>query len=63
LVYAINPKANDSIYDLDINVYFGEGYLMEEMDGLKFKIGQNHSFRPTTNKLWNYTEKHLNLQI
>ncbi|WP_295223140.1 TRAM domain-containing protein, partial [uncultured Chryseobacterium sp.] len=39
LVYAINPKANDSIYDLDINIYFGEGFLMEEMDGLKFKIG------------------------
>src|SRR5690606_32646998 len=36
LVYAINPKANDSIYDLDINVFSGEGFLMEEMDGLKF---------------------------
>ncbi len=45
LVYAINPKANDSIYDLDINVYFGEGYLMEEMDGLKFKIGPKSFFQ------------------
>lgn len=45
LVYAINPKPNDSIYDLDINVYFGEGYLMEEMDGLQFKIGPKSFFQ------------------
>ncbi|QRA43619.1 MULTISPECIES: 23S rRNA (uracil(1939)-C(5))-methyltransferase RlmD [Chryseobacterium] len=45
LVYAINPKQNDSIYDLNINVYFGEGYLMEEMDGLQFKIGPKSFFQ------------------
>lgn len=45
LVYAINPKQNDSIYDLDIHVYFGEGFLMEEMDGLKFKIGPKSFFQ------------------
>ncbi|OCA75810.1 23S rRNA (uracil(1939)-C(5))-methyltransferase RlmD [Chryseobacterium arthrosphaerae] len=45
LVYAINPKQNDSIYDLDIEVYFGEGFLMEEMDGLKFKIGPKSFFQ------------------
>lgn len=45
LVYAINSKQNDTIYDLDINVYFGEGFLMEEMDGLKFKIGPKSFFQ------------------
>ncbi|RKT00921.1 23S rRNA (uracil(1939)-C(5))-methyltransferase RlmD [Chryseobacterium defluvii] len=45
LVYAINPKPNDSIYDLDINIYAGEGFLMEEMDGLKFKIGPKSFFQ------------------
>ncbi|MGD1319480.1 23S rRNA (uracil(1939)-C(5))-methyltransferase RlmD [Chryseobacterium sp. 2R14A] len=45
LVYAINPKQNDSIYDLNVNVYFGEGFLMEEMDGLKFKIGPKSFFQ------------------
>lgn len=45
LVYAINPKNNDSIYDLDIQTYYGEGYLMEEMDGLKFKIGPKSFFQ------------------
>lgn len=45
LVFAINPKGNDSIYDLDIQTYFGEGFLYEEMDGLKFKIGPKSFFQ------------------
>jgi len=45
LVFAINPKGNDSIYDLDIQTYFGEGFLFEEMDGLKFKIGPKSFFQ------------------
>lgn len=45
LVYAINPKPNDSIYDLDIQVYFGDGFLMEEMDELQFKIGPKSFFQ------------------
>jgi len=39
LLYAINPKGNDSIYDLEIETYFGQDHLMEEMEDLKFKIG------------------------
>ena len=45
LVFAINSKGNDSIYDLDIQTYFGEGYLFEEMDGLQFKIGPKSFFQ------------------
>lgn len=45
LVFAINPKPNDSIYDLDVQTYYGEGFLMEEMDGLKFKIGPKSFFQ------------------
>lgn len=45
LVFAINPKGNDSVYDLDIQTYFGEGFLYEEMDGLKFKIGPKSFFQ------------------
>lgn len=39
LLYAINSKGNDSIYDLHIQTYSGRDYIMEEMEGLKFKIG------------------------
>ncbi|RQP07835.1 MAG: 23S rRNA (uracil(1939)-C(5))-methyltransferase RlmD [Chryseobacterium sp.] len=45
IVYAINPKGNDSIYDLDIKTFSGDGYLYEEMDGLKFKIGPKSFFQ------------------
>ncbi len=26
LVYAINPKPNDSIYDLEVETYYGDGF-------------------------------------
>ncbi len=45
LVYCINSKQNDSIYDQSVQIYFGEGFLMEEMDGLKFKIGPKSFFQ------------------
>ena len=45
LVYCINSKQNDSIYEQDVKTYFGEGFLMEEMDGLQFKIGPKSFFQ------------------
>lgn len=45
LVYTINAKQNDSIYDQEVETYFGDGYLMEEMDGLFFKIGPKSFFQ------------------
>ncbi len=45
LVYCINSKANDSIYDQEIIIYHGDGFLMEEMDGLRFKIGPKSFFQ------------------
>lgn len=45
LLFAINAKQNDSVYDLEIQTYFGDGFLMEEMDGLKFKIGPKSFFQ------------------
>jgi len=39
LLYAVNPKGNDSVYDLDIQTFYGNDFLMEEMEGLKFKVG------------------------
>jgi 23S rRNA (uracil1939-C5)-methyltransferase len=39
LFYAINPKANDTLNDLDLILYYGKDHLLEEMEGLKFRIG------------------------
>lgn len=39
LMYVVNPKKNDVFSDLDIKLFKGKPYIMEEMEGLKFKIG------------------------
>ena len=38
LLYVINPKQNDTIYDQEIICYTGRDHIFEEMEGLKFKI-------------------------
>lgn len=38
LQYAINPKGNDTLQDLDIITFSGRDHIFEEMEGLKFKI-------------------------
>ena len=59
LLYAINPKGNDSVYDLDIKTYFGEGFIFEEMDGLKFKIGPKSFFQTNYKQALNLYKKTL----
>jgi 23S rRNA (uracil1939-C5)-methyltransferase len=39
LIWFINSKRNDSIYDLDFQVYKGRDHIIEKMDGLRFKVG------------------------
>lgn len=49
LLYAINPKGNDSIYDLDIQTFAGKDYITEKMEDLQFQIGPK-SFYQTNPK-------------
>ena len=39
LLYIINQKKNDTIFDQEVEVYKGEAYIHEEMNGIKFRIG------------------------
>lgn len=39
LLYVINQKKNDTIFDQDIHIYAGRDHIFEEMEGLRFKIG------------------------
>jgi 23S rRNA (uracil1939-C5)-methyltransferase len=39
LMYVINPKRNDTINDLEVHTYKGNGFIYEQMEGLRFKIG------------------------
>lgn len=45
LMYVINEKANDTITDQEIICYKGKDHIIEEMEGLKFKIGPKSFFQ------------------
>ncbi len=49
LLYAINPKGNDTLTDLEIFVFQGKPYITEEMEGLTFRIGPK-SFYQTNSR-------------
>ena len=38
LLYVINRKGNDTIYDQEIHCYHGRDYIVEKMEELEFKI-------------------------
>jgi 23S rRNA (uracil1939-C5)-methyltransferase len=48
LLYTINPKWNDSIYDLHPKVYMGKGYALEKLEDFQFKIGPKSFFQTNT---------------
>ena len=69
LLYVINQQENDTMYDQDIICFNGKDHIMEEMDGLHFKIGAKSFFQTNseqakilyrkTKKLAEITEKDL----
>ena len=52
LLYAINSKGNDSIYDLEIECYSGQSFLMEEMEDLQFKIGPKSFYQTNSEQAY-----------
>lgn len=48
LLYTINPKWNDSIHDLEPQVYHGNGYITENLEEFTFKIGPKSFFQTNT---------------
>lgn len=49
LNYVINPKKNDTIYDLVVHCFSGRDYILEQMENLRFRIGPK-SFYQTNSK-------------
>ena len=39
LLYVINDKANETFNDLEVKVYHGRDHIIEEMEGIQFKVG------------------------
>ncbi|RPD40293.1 23S rRNA (uracil(1939)-C(5))-methyltransferase RlmD [Chitinophaga barathri] len=48
LLYTINPKKNDSIFDLEPRVFYGKGYVEEKLEDFIFKIGPKSFFQTNT---------------
>ena len=48
LMYVINTKLNDTFNDLDVKLFSGRDHIVEEMGGLKFRIGPKSFFQTNT---------------
>jgi|TARA_B110000263_G_scaffold40986_1_gene32748 23S rRNA (uracil1939-C5)-methyltransferase len=60
LLYTINTKGNNTLYDQDILCYSGKDYITEEIDDLVFKIGPKSFFQTNSKqakKLYSITRE------
>ncbi len=48
LLFTINAKWNDSIYDLNPQVFSGKGYVVEKLENFNFKISPKSFFQTNT---------------
>lgn len=48
LLYVDNQKGNDTFNDLELEVFKGNDYIFEQMDGLKFKVGAKSFYQTNT---------------
>lgn len=48
ILYTINPKKNDSIFDLSPQIYYGKGFITERLEDLQFKISPKSFFQTNT---------------
>ncbi len=64
LLYTINTKKNDSLYDLEPQTYFGKGYIMEKLEDFSFMISPKSFFQTNTRqaeKLYKVTRDYAEL--
>lgn len=52
LMFVVNEKKNDTIGDLDIELFNGNPYIFEEMEGLKFKIGPKSFYQTNSEQAY-----------
>ncbi len=53
LMYVINNKCNDTIGDLPVHTFKGDDYIIEQMEGLKFKVGPKSFYQTNTRQAYN----------
>ena len=52
LLYVINNKANDTIYDQKVECYYGNSFITEQMEGLKFKINAKSFYQTNSDQAY-----------
>ncbi|NNK83807.1 MAG: 23S rRNA (uracil(1939)-C(5))-methyltransferase RlmD [Flavobacteriaceae bacterium] len=52
LLYVVNSKANDTIYDQDVICYKGRDHIVENMEGLKFKINAKSFYQTNSEQAY-----------
>jgi 23S rRNA (uracil1939-C5)-methyltransferase len=52
LLYVINSKANDTLYDQDIKIFSGRDYILEEMEGLQFSINAKSFYQTNSEQAY-----------
>ena len=52
LLYVENLKFNDTIGDQEVKVYFGQDHIIEEMEGLQFKVGPKSFYQTNTEQAY-----------
>ncbi len=65
LLYVINEKANDTLYDQEIICYSGRDHIFEEMEGLRFKINAKSFYQTNSEQayeLYKVVREFANLQ-
>ena len=53
LMYVINNKCNDTIGDLDVEVFKGNDHIFEDMEGLCFKVGPKSFYQTNSEQAYN----------
>ena len=65
LYFTVNPKVNDSLHDLDPQLFSGNPWVMEKLGDLRFRIGPKSFFQTNTKqaeKLYEVTRQFAALQ-
>ena len=53
LLYVINGKCNDTITDQEVIVFKGKDHIIEEMEGLHFKVGPKSFYQTNSEQAYN----------
>lgn len=52
LLYVVNQKKNDTIFDQEVHLFAGRDHIFEQMNHLKFKIGAKSFYQTNSNQAY-----------